>query len=231
MVAGGRTNSTRPHCIGFTSPGWVDLATANPDDYNPLAYQSGSMRCIEWDSRPGTPVTENPGVGEHLPGVGAWYRHTWAYGARVGVRWSGIMTLGGPRAEATPIVCVNPTSPEVGFGVWHSLLAGVPVYAVGSIGNPPEDFADFVVDYGTYTHTTGTPRTIELVLNADNTACTLWMDGTQVDTDVNGTDPIPLPANLQGSTFHGFELDYHLTQPFTDIPSLPGIYRWWCETG
>jgi hypothetical protein len=96
---------------------------------------------------------------------------------------------------------------------------------LGYIGNPPEDFVDYLVGTAAFTHTDGTPRDIELRATTAGQV-TVWLDGVQLSFNNGiGTNPYTVDAGLASSTLHGFALDGHLVFPYTTLPTMKGIER------
>lgn len=212
--------------------GWVDLASVFPSDYDPAGILNGNIvtRALTRAGFAGLPYSPDPdGVGDDFlnhpgrvaPGIGGAWRQTAWSDVDVEVLWSGNLGIE-THTEATPLVCVTPSSPMLGFGVWPSTYGPQPLFLIGVIGRPPEDFAT-VGGVALFSHADGTPRRVRLVTAGGGATCTLWLDGVQVSTELHGLDPIPIPAELHGSTLHGFAVDQHLVGYSAGVPSLSNM--------
>jgi hypothetical protein len=213
--------------------GWTDFASVLPADYDPVGILNGKVvtRALERSTAAGLPWAPDPPPGDAdnykdfpgtiIPGIcGAW-RDIGTPFVRVRIRWTGDWAEG-HHTEAAPMVCINPDSDLLGFGAWPVDVADTPVFGIGGISRPPEDFAP--VDFQSFSHVDGTDRYIDLYTNLAGTSATLWLDGVQISTAVNGLNPIPIPAELQGSTLHGFAHDQHMVAYGIDgFPSLANL--------
>lgn len=68
-----------------------------------------------------------------------------------------------------------------------------------------------ILDAAVFNHTEGTPR--EITAESNGAAVRFFMDGTPVKLDKAGYAPLPIPAELRGSTLHGFAVDTHCVSP------------------
>ena len=90
---------------------------------------------------------------------------------------------------------------------------------IGTIGDPGCLFN--VTDAAVFNHTEGQPREIEI--RSNGVGLRFFLDGVPVKLNKAGYDPLPVPAELRGSTLHGFAVDTHCVDPYRDAMKTPTI--------
>lgn len=224
--------------------GWIDGHDWDNTAYEPLGIYNKAAVVSDPTARVGADYAEDqfeahpPLDGKQHQGIGCAWRDMGTESVYLEVEWSGLMSINeGHHVEGAPIVHVVPGSPEHGLGIWPSALNdSTPLFFIAGIGNPPEDFGNYIYAVAGYSHTDGMPR--KLGIQTNGTTATFWLDGppgvgTQISlsgfggSPAYGLNPFPVPANLQNSTLHGFELDTHYVSPpyaqWTDIPATPVV--------
>ena len=225
---------------GPLGDGWINGHDVMPTVFEPLGIYGGAVvvsdpRARAADSAYAADQHSGTGDGKLLESIGCAWRETGSTMVSVKIKWSGnweydenavYPAQSGHHAEATPLMYVTPGHPKHGFGAWPSSFAAngdkVPLWIVGYIGNPPEDFNDYVVDTALFTHTDGTPRDIEIRAVAPGQVI-LLMDGVQVSLGTHGLNPVTIDPELAGSTLHGVAVDSHFVWPRTDVPTTKAI--------
>lgn len=204
--------------------GWTDGHDWDPDVFEPTGILSGAVVCADPTARSGTYVdygeVADPGVTMYH-GIGCAWRDFGVTTIRASYEWSGIWTEP-THTEGGPLLHVTPGTPEHGIGVWETIVGSAAVLAVATIANPPEDWghpSNPVLDTAVVRHAEGQRRSVELRSNGTGVTC--WLDGAQVRLATNGLSPVPIPANLVGSTLHGFCFDTHAVSVLEDIPTTP----------
>lgn len=193
---------------GVLGNGWVDLATANPTDYNPLGIFNNQVVCTNHTSRPGTPLVEP---------AGAAYRQmptAYATSARVSVE-----IVDNPPHEPAPLLHVVPGTAETGLGVWYSTVLA-PLLLIGPISDPPEDFT--VLASKLITALTDGDW---LAAESDGTNISVYINGVIQTLDIAGggtSTQVVIPANLVGSRNHGFAYDGHF-DPASNEPVISQV--------
>ncbi len=227
-----------PGVVRELGNGWGDLGMMYPRDYDTIGIlnQQIVVRALsrQLEGREWARNESSVGGGEDyvwqpdrlLPGIIGAVRDYGGLPERIDIRWLGLSgrpTL--PHSECASLWCFTPGTPELAFGAWYSTVgingSYAPVILIGSIGHPPEIFADQLDDVGLFTHTTGTPRTVSA--RCDGTGLTFWIDDVQIPGMRYGTSPVPIPENLRGSTIHGFAMDDHIINYENGRPSLANL--------
>lgn len=223
-----------PDVINPIGGGWVDLASLFPTQYDPVGIINGKVTIRELARATAAGVGYVPDPGSDyddylnhpeliLPGIGGAFKETGRTQVACKVRWTGLHSLT-HHTEATPGVCITPGTDEMGFGSWPGEFEGFPALFFGSVGTPPEDFGDYLIDGAGFAHTDGQPRDIVVLTAPGGVAVTVWVDGVQAPAALHGLDPIPIPAALHGSTKHGFFIDQHMIPYVDDAPSIENMH-------
>ena len=97
---------------------------------------------------------------------------------------------------------------------------------IGTIGNPGRLFD--ALDAARFNHTEGQPRL--LTVRSNGAALRFFLDGVPVNLDKAGYDPLPIPAELRGSTMHGFAVDTHCMSPYQSATRLPAVTEFRMES-
>lgn len=213
---------------GPLGPAWVDGHEVFPGSFEPLGVYGGAVVVADPMTRPGVydglPSSGNPPTGGRLyPGIGCAWRDTGSTAPRVLVRWAGDVGISErTHIEATPLLHVSPGTARFGFGCWLSEFSeGNGFILAGYIGDPPESFASWMVATHAMSHTDGQPRDFEL--RSSGTTVQAFLDGELLTAWSNGYgDTLPLHADVQGSTLHGFAVDAHFTDPAL-VPTSPAV--------
>jgi hypothetical protein len=207
--------------------GWVDGHDWDPTAFEPVGIRDGAMVVTDPQARTGATYNANQNQaapemyasGQQYLGIACAWRETGLVAPTVTYTWSGHHSP--QHVETAPLINVTPGHPDHAFGAWTSMVLGAPVIYVGVIGSPPELFD--IDDLGGFSHTTGTPRVVQL--RSNGTGVTVWIDGVQISMSVNGLNPVPIRAALLGSTKHGVAIDAHLASPAA-IPTVPAVTAW-----
>ena len=205
--------------------GWIDGHDAYPRMFEPLGISAGNVVVTDPTARGDTYADPQdvvtPPAGQLYHGIGCAYRDFGSVAVRARLTWSGLWTPGANHhIEATPLLHVRPGTARHGFGVWPSILFGVPALLAGSIGAPPEQFAALFQGTTAFTHVDGTPRVLELV--SDGAHARVYLDGIEQSADWTCPYPLAIPAELTGATMHGFAVDAHLITADA-IPATPAM--------
>ena len=225
-------------------PGWRQ---GNRYNFDRLEVSGGALRIADAYSRRG--VSTSPPYGEetdpwdddHPPSNGGIYPAIGWVGREMGtwtpdieITWSGLWDIHeGHHAEATPLLWIDEDNPLGGFGAWPIMFGateespGIPAFAVGFIGSPPELFdteaAPLIGGLG-FSHTDGTPRSIRIRVNSSDVIQLLLDDAVIWSMSLDDPTLTSLTgfSDLRQSTVHGIALDYHLVRPLTDVPLYDG---------
>jgi hypothetical protein len=208
---------------GVLNNGWAEgwAATKN---FSKIGIFSNAVAVVAPTIRNGTyPPPGNDTCsamvpGEMLAGIGCAWRETGATSVTVSIRWSGLWRFP-HHIEAAPLLHVTLGTRSFGIGVWPSILYGKPVFFIGTIGNPGCLFDP--LDVAVFNHTEGQPRLI--TAESNGAALRFFLDGAPVKLAKAGYEPLPIPAELRGSTLHGFAVDTHCVSPYCIATRLPAI--------
>lgn len=151
---------------GELGNGWIDGHAWNSAVYDPVGIYNGSAVISNATARTGAVYAQDqfthhpPLNGEQHTGIGCAWQDFGTCSVYVEVEWSGLIDIeAGHHVEGSPVVCVVPSTPEHGLGIWPSERYNTPCFFIASIGNPPEYFPNVIYDYAPVgPHTDGTPR-------------------------------------------------------------------------
>jgi hypothetical protein len=200
---------------------WTEGNAFDPSGFEPLKLYDHGVVSDPYDTR---------GL---LLGIGCAWRDLGVQDMEVEVVWAGFSLPEPSHTEGVPLTCVVPGTGTHGLGLaWPAEIFNLDCFLAGTIGNPVENFDVDAVSF--FDHPIeGRLRRIKTRITARATEATLWLDGTQYPLSGlafgnpdYGFDPMPVPAELQGSTRAGFAHDAHLVVPETNIPVTPSIKRW-----
>ena len=216
---------------GALNNGWVEgwAATKN---YSKLGIFNHAVAVVAPTIRNGTyppPSNDTCNVaiipGEILAGIGCVWRETRSTSVTVSIRWSGLW--GFPHhIEAAPLLHITPGTQSLGIGIWPAVLYDKPVFFIGTIGNPGCLFNP--IDAAVFNHTDGTPR--EITAESNGAALRFFLDGSPIKLAKAGFASLPIPAELRGSTLHGFAVDTHCVSPYQSATRLPAITEFRIKT-
>ena len=153
-----------------------------------------------------------------IAGVSCAWRDLQTASITVRVKWSG-MWQNPHHTEAGPLLHITPGTRAFGVGIWPSYLYDVPCLFIGTIGDPGRLFAP--MDAAAFNHTDGQPR--DITIRSDGKGLRFFVDGIPVKLDKAGYAPFPVPAELRGSTRHGFAVDTHCVDPYSAATTLPAV--------
>lgn len=202
---------------------WFNGYETFPAGYCELGIVSGAVATTDPESRDLTHVEwdDTPGPGEAWRGIGCAWRNTAWEAARVKVAWSGIWDhdTEAHHTEGAPLIHITPDSSRFAIGAYVASISGIAFMSIGYIGQPGELYEG--IDGVAIAHTDEQTRMVEL--RTTGTEFTVWVDGTQLSLAINGTNPIPVPAELQGSARHGFGIDTHYMTAIAS-PTTPVVH-------
>lgn len=240
-ILSGFSRSPKGFVDSFTRPdgslgnGWIDGHSVHPEAYEPLGIYDNSVVVLDPTARPGAVYAEDQSLahpplnGEQHVGIGCAWRDMGTPEVYLEVEWSGLSSH--PyHVEGAPCVHFVPGSEQQALGMWPAMIGtSAGVLFIAGIGNPPEVFPSVIYALAGYTLDNGAPRKLGIL--TDGEYATFYMDGVQLelyphkDGPAYGFDPFPIPANLQGSTLHGLELDTHFVTPWSEIPTTKVIHK------
>ncbi len=209
---------------------WTDAASTHPTRFEPIGVRDG-LPCI-WEDfqRGGTYQTDHTvhppsPPGSLYGGIGCAYVETPIPDFTLRTANNLPPTTAtdpSSHVEATPLVYIDLDNPLGGFGVWPSVLLGVPVFLIGYMGSPPELFgqpSQPLVALGAMPgYVWGTPFDLRLVAVSRGRVL-VFVDGVQLACPRTAgpyrgpLDPLIVDPSLASSNLHGFELDAHLAYP------------------